>query len=363
MNIVILIPAYKPDERFVEFVRVLRDKDFSVLSVDDGSGEEFAQYFNDAEALGVKVVHHEVNKGKGRALRTGLEEIQKCFPDADGVVTADCDGQHTPEDLIKVMNAMEENPKAMIIGGRFSNKDDEIPVRSKIGNTITRWAFRIATGLHIRDTQTGLRGIPAYLFHKMAELEGERYEYEMNMLLYLKEWSIPYKEIPIETVYFDNNAGSHYNTFKDSWRIFKQLIKYCTSSVFCLLLDYVAFIILGKFVFIGGFDVDGILADVLPDGVAFLAAKFSLAYLGARFISSIANYILNSRVVFKSTAKSTVFKYFLLVVVVAFVGSFVTELLFNMGIPVVLCKILVDLPLFVFNYFAQREFVFKKKIK
>ncbi|MBQ8828020.1 MAG: bifunctional glycosyltransferase family 2/GtrA family protein [Clostridia bacterium] len=363
MNTVILIPAYKPDERFVEFVKTLKNKGLPVLCVDDGSGDEFCHLFDEAKELGAEIIRHEVNMGKGKALRTGFEAIQSVFPEAEGVVTADCDGQHTPEDLMKVIDSMHENPKAIIIGGRFSGKDDEIPTRSKIGNTITRWAFRIATGLNIRDTQTGLRGIPAYLFSKMAELEGDRYEYEMNMLLYLKEWSIPYVEIPIATVYFDNNKGSHYNTFKDSWRIFKQLIKYCAASIFCLVLDYAAFIILGAFVFKGGFDLSAVLTDILPENCAFLVKNLSLAYLCARVISAIANYIINSRLIFKSKGTGTVFKYFLLAVVVAFVGSFFTELLINIVIPSVLCKIIVDLPMFFSNYFIQREFVFKKKIE
>jgi len=360
---VILIPAYKPDFHFIDFVKELKEKNLPMLVVNDGSGEEFDKYFEEAEALGAKVVHHDVNKGKGKALRTGFEAVQKAYPDADGVVTADCDGQHTTKDILRVINTMAENPKAIIIGGRFSKKDDDVPVRSQIGNTITRWVFRLATGLKIRDTQTGLRGIPAYLFDKMAELKGDRYEYEMNMLLYLKEWSIPYVEIPIETVYFDNNKQSHYNTLKDSWRIFKQIFKYCLSSVSSLIVDYVAFILLSTFVFKGGFDLAAVLMDALPEKMGFLVENLSLAYLAARAISSVFNYIINSKVVFHASGKGTVVKYFALVIVVAFIGSFFTELLITLGLPSLLCKIIVDVPLFFINYFIQREFVFKKKIK
>lgn len=363
MNTVILIPAYKPDFHFIDFIKELKEKNLPILVINDGSGEEFDKYFDEAAQLGAKVVCHDVNKGKGRALKTGFEVIKKEYPDADGVVTADCDGQHTTKDILRVIDSMSENPDAIIIGGRFSKKDDDVPVRSQIGNTITRLVFRMATGLKIRDTQTGLRGIPAYLFDKMAELKGDRYEYEMNMLLYLKEWSIPYVEIPIETVYFDNNKQSHYNTFKDSWRIFKQIFKYIVSSASSLIVDYLAFILFSEFVFAGGFDLAATLTNALPSNFAFLVENLSLAYLAARAISSVFNYILNSKVVFHATGKGMVVKYFALVVVVAFVGSFFTELLVSLGLAPILCKIIVDVPLFFSNYFIQREFIFKKKIK
>lgn len=363
MKTVILIPTYKPDFHFIDFIKELKEKELPMLVVNDGSGEEFDKFFEEAEKIGAKVVSHEVNKGKGRALKTGFEAVQQEFPDVEGIVTADCDGQHTTVDILRVIDTMEEHPKAIIIGGRFSNKDDDVPMRSQIGNTVTRLVFRLATGLKIRDTQTGLRGIPAYLFGRMAELNGDRYEYEMNMLLYLKEWSIPYVEIPIATVYFDNNKQSHYDTFKDSWRIFKQLFKYIVSSASSLIIDYIAFILFSRFVFKGGFDLAATLSDVLPQSVTFLTEKLSLAYLAARVVSSIFNYILNSKVVFHTSGKGTVVKYFSLVVVVAIIGSFFTELLISIGIPSVICKILVDLPLFVLNYFVQREFIFKKKIK
>lgn len=340
MNNVILIPAYKPDHKFVDFVKELRNRELIVVAVNDGSGQDFDVWFEEVSSLGAIVISHEVNKGKGRAIKTGIQYIIENMSDIDFVVTADCDGQHTPDDIEKVICNGDLHKDTIIIGGRFSKKDDSVPTRSILGNTVTRWVFRLATGLPIKDTQTGLRGLPKVLLPRLAELKGERYEYEMNMLLYLKEWSVPFVEIPISTIYFNNNKGSHFNIFKDAWRIFKQIVKFCIVGVLSLLLDFVLFKV---FVSLG-------------------AGAF-LSYIFARVISSIFNFVLNSRYVFKSAGKSVVVKYYILAVLIMIVGSAGTELITKFLTWPVLSKLLIDLPLFFVSYIMQREFVFKKKFK
>lgn len=363
MDTVVLIPAYKPDEKFIRFIERLVGMGLSVLAVDDGSGDAYAEIFNKAEALGVRLVHHDVNKGKGRALKTGFAVIAESMPEVAHIVTADCDGQHTPEDICRVIDSMAENPDCMIIGGRFSKKDDEVPIRSRIGNGITRYAFRIVTGLKIRDTQTGLRGIPSSLIPKLLKLNGERYEYEMNMLLYLKEWEVRYKEIPIATVYIDNNEGSHYNTFRDSWRVFVQIFKFCLSALASFAVDYTLFILLDVFVFAGDkWNLASLLGDSAPAFLGRVIACCSVSYIIARVISAVVNYMLNRRVVFKKGSKYSVLKYFLLAFAVMLIGAFFTGLLLDTwGVPGVLCKLIVDMPIAVANYFIQRDWVFRKK--
>ncbi len=365
MNTVVLIPAYKPDEKFVAFSEVLRKQGLTVVAVDDGSGPEYDAFFDEAEKLGVTVLHHSENKGKGRALKSGFVYIAKQMLEVQGIVTADCDGQHTPSDIMRVIKCMEENPETMIIGGRFAEKQDDVPLRSKIGNGLTRLVFRLATGLKIRDTQTGLRGIPTSLIPRLADLKGERYEYEMNMLLYLKEWEYPYKEIPIETVYINNNEGSHYNTLRDSWRIFVQIFKFCMASAISFIADYVLFILFDGFVFKGGeISLASLLGESVPVWLTNVVACFSLAYILARIISAVINYILNRKLVFKKGSGSSWVKYTLLAVAVMLVGAFFTGLLNGaLHIPAVICKLIIDLPLALSNYFIQRDWVFKGKVK
>lgn len=336
---IILIPAYKPDEKFIKFAKELLTAGCTVVSVDDGSGEDCRPYFTQAEALGVQVITHPVNKGKGGALKTGIQYIMENFPAGTGVITADCDGQHTVKDILRVAEKMKKYPDKLILGGRFSSME-KVPFRSAFGNTMTRLIFKVATGLSIRDTQTGLRGLPASALDEMTKVKGDRYEYEMNVLLKLKEWELDFIEIPIETIYIDQNKSSHYNPLKDSWRIMKQILKFCASSFLCFALDYVLFLAFDK-IFVG-------------DSAA--------AYVCARLISGTINYLLNSRLVFKKGGIKTGLKYFLTAILVAATGSLFTNLFKDLlSLPSVICKILIDLPLFVVNYFLQREFVFKKK--
>ncbi len=349
MKYVILIPAYNPDSRFVDFIDILKAEcTHPVVVVDDGSKAECQAAFAHAEDAGFLVVHHEVNRGKGQAIRTGLQAVKEHFTDYDPqdcVITVDCDGQHNLEAIQKVAGCAAENPGALVLGGRFQD-EEEVPIRSKIGNTLSRGVFKLVTGLKIHDTQTGLRAIPFSLLERMMELKGDRYEYEMNMLLYLKEWSIPYAEVAITTIYFDNNAGSHFNTFRDSWLIYKQIFKFISASLISFAVDYVVFLLL---VFL--FSKTGLNDWRVP-----------LSYAIARVISGIVNYVLNSKVVFKAGGARTFVGYFVLWLVLLGLGSggsyFIQDLC---GLPDVVSKICIDAPLFILSYWAQRELIFKKK--
>lgn len=363
MNTVILIPAYKPEESFVEFSALLKSRGHVVVAVDDGGGDAFADVFRRVGELGVDVVTHDVNRGKGRALKTGLRHIVDNYPETELVVTADCDGQHKPEDIERIIAAGEEHPNAIIIGGRFQDKSTKIPFKSRLGNGVTRLLFRFATGLKIHDTQTGLRGLPASLFDKLIDLEGERYEYEMNMLLYMRDWDCEFAEIPIETVYINKNAGTHYSPLKDSLRILSRIIKFAASSLICFLLDYILFILFSRFVFAEGDTNLSTLLGIRSAGIfVTLLGSLSLSYILARVIAATCNYLLNRRVVFKKGTKHSALKYFVLSVMIMLVGSLLTGLMIRfLPIPGAICKIMVDFCLYFVNYYFQREWVFRKR--
>ena len=183
----IVIPAYEPDERLLQLLETLRTADLApVVIVDDGSGSKYKEIFERAQAYvqasGGAVLTHEVNRGKGRALKTAFGYILKEYPEAVGCVTADSDGQHSAECIEKVKDALEAQPDKLILGVRRFDTEN-VPLRSRLGNGITERIFAYVSGLHVSDTQTGLRGIPRAFMKELLDVPGERFEFETQMLL------------------------------------------------------------------------------------------------------------------------------------------------------------------------------------
>ena len=222
---VVVLPSLNPNEKFNRVVDGLREAGFQrILIVDDGSDEQHQIHFRRAEAFPeCTVIRHEVNKGKGRALKDGFIAVLKLFPDTEGVITIDGDGQHLTEDIIACGNRMLEEGNKIILGCRDFDLPG-VPPRSIAGNKTTSRMFRLY-GITLSDTQTGLRAIPARFLSRFTAIEGERFEYETNMLLKMKRRGIGFLEQPIATVYEDENLASQYNAVKDSWRIFKIMVK------------------------------------------------------------------------------------------------------------------------------------------
>ena len=222
---VIVLPSLNPNHKFDKVVDGLLESGFRhIVIVDDGSTREEQIHFDRAEAFPeCVVVHHGVNRGKGRALKTAFETVLQRFPDADGVITIDGDGQHLTQDIIACGDRMLREKTKVILGCRNFDLPG-VPTRSAAGNKTTSRMFRLY-GIRLSDTQTGLRAIPMCYLPDFCRIEGERFEYETNMLLKMKRRGIPFSEETIETVYEDENTGSHYNTVKDSWRIFKVMAK------------------------------------------------------------------------------------------------------------------------------------------
>ena len=332
----ILIPAYKPGPSMLPFLAELQTLDAQILVVNDGSGPQYDEIFRQTREMGIEVIEHAVNQGKGRALKTGLNKILLSYPEVKGVVTADCDGQHLVKDIERVLQALKDNPGTLITGGRELRQN--VPFRSRLGNGIMRFLFSVASGTKLRDTQTGLRGLPGSLLRKLCTLPGEKYEYEMNMLLIMREWQVPIKEITIETVYIDNNRGSHFNTFTDSMRIGKRIFAFMFSSISAFVLDYLIYWLL--------------------DSVILVPWVWLCSAL-ARICSSIYNYFVNKNLVFKHISdRTTMIKYFALCLFVLVSNAALADLLSRV-MPSTDSRLPGDVLFFIINYYAQRDFVFK----
>ena len=222
----IVLPSLDPDGKFARVVDGLVEAGFAhIVIVDDGSAPERRRFFEAAsEKPGCTVLTHEVNRGKGRALKTAFSYVSEHLPELAGVITIDGDGQHLLPDIIACADRMIENADKVVLGCRDFDQPG-VPPRSVAGNKTTNRLFKLFYGITISDTQTGLRAIPQQFLPRFLEMEGERFEYETNMLLQMKKQNIVFLEQPIATVYDPEDYSSHYNAVKDSWRIFKIMMK------------------------------------------------------------------------------------------------------------------------------------------
>ncbi len=343
----VLIPAYKPDEKLIATVASLLEKGAAVLVVDDGSGAEYGHIFDEVRKLSVEVISYPDNRGKGSALKTGIRRLM-ADENVTGIVTADADGQHRTDDILNVAAALDSSEDTVVLGvRRFAQS--HVPTRSRIGNWITKIGFYLVTGIRISDTQTGLRGLPKKLFDELVETEGDRYEYEMNVLLNLNTWRAHVLEVPIETVYIEGNKSSSFNAAKDAFRIFKQILKFSASSLISGFVDYALYLLLCWLIPVISF---------IPASIAEPAAIWIVV---ARIVSSTLNFTLNRFVVFKQTGKNCMLKYILLAAVMMLVTAVGVDFLVGIKVNKLLAKIIVELPLFFVNYICQRKFVFNLK--
>lgn len=178
-DIAILIPAYEPGTAMLPLIRSLRESfQGLIVVINDGSGCEYSHLFHKASELKCVILTHGRNYGKGMAIRTGLSYVNTVFPQTRYVVTCDADGQHLPEDILRICREAEseEPASARVLLGTRDLAAAGVPFRSRFGNTFSSIYFRITTGVPCKDTQTGLRAIPRRLFPLALDTPGDRYE-------------------------------------------------------------------------------------------------------------------------------------------------------------------------------------------
>ncbi|MCC5890646.1 MAG: bifunctional glycosyltransferase family 2/GtrA family protein [Alkalibacterium sp.] len=351
-NCIIVIPVLNPDKSFYPYVEKLHKERFrSILIVNDGSEEELEYIFNRCKHLeGVKVLKHAVNLGKGRALKSAFNYIlnNEHLREAEGVITVDADGQHKLEDVMTLCGRLSESERKLVLGVR-SFEEKHVPRKNMLGNTITRKVFKLLYGTSLQDTQTGLRGLSMDILQYYIDLEGERFNYETNMLIETVSKRFDIEEVPIETVYIDDNNSSHFNKVKDSFEIylllFKNFFKFISVSFISFIIDISLFQL---FLFILRF--------------TFSRRQIVAATLLARAGSSLFNYTMNRSFVFESGKKwnKTIVGYYTLVVAEALLSGFSVYLLYQLtGIRQVVIKVFVDLIIFLISYRVQKLIVFR----
>lgn len=340
---IILIPTFNPDEEIMDsFVEELEKSFTNIIFINDGSSTKHNTYFNKL-AKKHHVIKHYKNLGKGRAIKNALNYILNSYPECKAIITVDCDGQHSVSDITKCYKKVLKNEDALILGVRDFNKSN-VPFKSRYGNIITRNIFKLFVGLKISDTQTGLRGMSLKVAEKLMDIGGERYEYETNVLIACKTKDIPIIEVPIKTIYIENNKTSHFNPLKDSILIYKLFIKYIFASLSSFVVDILLFSLFLT-----------LLTSLKVVEVVFISTILS------RIISALYNYFINANLIFKKINKTSIIKYFILVIVQMNASAFIVSFIYNwLGISPVGIKIIVDLFIFIINFVIQREFIFKK---
>lgn len=336
----VLIPAYEPTTKLLDLIAELRNKtSYNILIIDDGSGENYRDIFKSAEDSGCTVLTHEQNQGKGIALKTGFAHLRDNFS-GENVVCADSDGQHCIDDIITIADEIDSKKSEMILGVRLFDKN--VPFKSRFGNSISAFLFKIASGIFLSDTQTGLRGYPFAMLDWLIEQKGNRFEYELNLLLESKNAGISIKQVTIQTIYENKNKGTHFRPLADSIRVLLPVIKFIASSFTAGILDFVLL-----FLF------------------EYLTGSLFLAVILARIISSVYNYTINRFLVFKAkkiTNKQSAPKYFSLVVIIMLLNYYILTFLIGVGkIPEVGAKILTEVILFTMSYVVQRFLIFVYK--
>ncbi len=223
----IILPAYKPDEQLVLLTERLIPLGLEILVVNDGSGKAFNDVFEQISDKAT-VISHEKNMGKGRALKTGIAYLKDNFSDCDYFITADSDGQHRIEDIIKVKEKLEKGSDMVLTTRTLKGK---IPLRSKIGNSLSRFIYTMLTAKYYNDNQSGLRGFSIEQCDWLLTVKGNYYDYEMNVIYQADRQRIKIDTLDISTVYIDGNKSSHFNPITDTFRIYRQLLMSALGSI------------------------------------------------------------------------------------------------------------------------------------
>lgn len=364
--VLVVIPSYNPDTRLIRLLENLKRQQndcscssgesclpssFDIVIVDDGSDRQCSPIFEEAEEkYGCRILRHAVNLGKGRALKTAFNYFLMTYRDAIGVVTVDSDGQYDAEDVLACVKKFEENPNSLVIGNRQFDDQTE-PKRNRMLNTLACRMLKAMCGIGVSDSQTGLRGIPAEFVRHLMNVPGERFDFELNMLMESKQENIRVEEIPIKSVDGDSCSVDTLHSLSYLWNISKRFLKFAASSISCFMIDITAFTFF-----------------------VFLFKRYSLpgfilwATILSRVLSSLANYLLNRHFVFANPrtkhkySKATIVKYYMAEAGEMLLSAVLVSVIYRwIGTLETLIKIVVDGTLFFINYPVQQFWVFRRK--
>jgi putative flippase GtrA len=338
---ILIIPAYNPDEQLIQLL-TLHKKEFpeqKCIVINDGSKPACHVIFKTLENLGITILNHDCNLGKGEAIKTGMKYFFSHYADNNcGIVTADADGQHSVADIVTISQFMQRSPDRLHLGVRQLLKKT-VPLRSRIGNFMTRLLFNRLTHNQIQDTQTGLRGIPIRLIRHMTGSKSSGYDFEFEMFFVAKNLNIDILQTPIQTIYFNGNENSHFNPLLDSLKIYYVFFRFCGVALFSFFIDFTLFCT-----------------------VFYLWNSVGKAMFAARIVSASVNFFLNKNMTFKSgnPPLTAAVKFSALALLIGFSSYHLLQLISETGLNIYTSKIIAECLLFIASFVTQYVFIFCK---
>lgn len=342
-HVVLIIPVYQPNENLLCIVDDLLVEPYpKILVINDGSSADKNHVFQKlSKKERVIVLHHKVNKGKGKALKTAFRYVLNELPQSIGVVTLDADGQHLPGDVKMLSETLRGNPESLCLGVREFKQG--VPIRSRFGNLLTKYVFSFFVGQTITDTQTGLRGIPLQFIDLFIDIQTDGYEFELETLIQACKQNIHIQEVKITTVYEEHNPTSHFRPLIDSLKIYFVFLKFVSASLLASLVDMIVFSI-----------------------SIYFSHQIFLSIVIGRLVSGTSNFFLVKKAVFHSRGKTLVeaVKYILLTIVLM-AGSYllITSIIIGFGVNPYLSKVIGETILFLISFVVQRSLIFRRKIR
>ena len=342
----VVIPASDPGMPLLTLLRGLRrETDYRIVVVDDGSTGPASEETLRLAASYAIVLRHNHPRGRGCALKTAFSYLYDAGERDGVIVTADADGQYSVRDIRRVVNVAHRRGCVVLGRRKFTSK---VPIRTHVGNWLALFGFRLATGSGLHDTQTGLRAFPASKLQFFLKVDGKRYEYEMQALLACARARLEIAEVPIHSVY-SREALRRFHPVRDSWCVYKEILKYSFSSFAAFLIDFAVF---------------NLMIWLLS--IWQTPYSVTISNITARVVSASTNFAINRRLVFKNrdSIVRTGIKFFLVAAFILLLNTLLLNFMVSYILPnATISKIIVEMTLFFVNWTMQKLFVFRGKSK
>lgn len=220
MKIAVILPVFNEEKRINEVLVDISRIKLPVIFINDGSADTTEKIIEKKIKNNSKIslLNHQINLGKGAALRTGAEAAFNLGFEA--VIFMDADGQHSSSDLIKFVDKLKTKKYDIILGTR--NLRHGAPLVRLLGNKFASKLISVLFGLYVSDILCGFRGMTRECFQKI-NFESSGYGIETEMIVKISKYKLRICEIPVETIYYDKHKGV---TLIDAFNVLFDVLKW-----------------------------------------------------------------------------------------------------------------------------------------